>query len=783
MHANTRQDDQPPAPQEAEVKVSIIVPVYNTAAYLNDCLNSLVEQTLPEIEIIVVDDCSTDGSAELVQKFERSDPRVKAIFHAHNMAAGQCRKDGMLKATGRYVMFVDGDDMLERTACEKLYARMERSQVDMIQFGTHVLAAPHVEPARVESVEKMLKPHKGMLRSRNMLDLCFVSRRFGFQIWNKIYRRTLCQQAFSHFPDGYFPKAQDLFAFYLLAYFARSYEGLVEEVYYIYRFGYGVTGQEFLSRASIERYAQQALVSDGLRAFIDKQQSWTRCYNSFQRCDDQLFRDAFVQVTKCAPKQDLSFACEMMCKYWGTDRFVSEIERTQFYNQGYWAKYLGGLAAFQAKPRQVKCIGTFYHRLSNGGAQRVMAMLATLWTEMGYQVIIFTDAPASAQDYPVAKGVIRKVLPSAEKDCRADRMQMIKRYIDMYQIDMFVYHAWVAPSLFWDMLAIKSMGVPFYVHTHNIFSMLFCSSIQSTLVKLADVYAMADGVLVLSKTDETYWQHFNSRVFRVTNPLHFDCARTPANTLSSKTVLWIGRIAKEKNPVQAVEVMSIVLKAVPDARMMFVGSGDANLERAAKQKCAEKGIEDSIQFCGFQEDVAPFYEQGDVFLMTSSYEGAPLTLAEAQAHGIPCVSYDMPYLSILENKRGCLIVDQHDVRGAAQAVIRLLEDEGLRKKIGAEAKQNACQMYNIDYRDMWYKIIHSAEEVRVDLIQDDMDKLMLKTMLQHYNAGYLSSGNQRTSAEKQLEVVLNTKSWKIGRAFTWLPRKIRLFLSGPQRAE
>lgn len=91
------------------MRVSVVVPVYNVAPYLRQCLDSLVGQTLREIEIICVDDGSTDGSGAILDEYAEKDPRVKAI-HQPNAGAGAARNAGLARATGEYLFFCDPDD-------------------------------------------------------------------------------------------------------------------------------------------------------------------------------------------------------------------------------------------------------------------------------------------------------------------------------------------------------------------------------------------------------------------------------------------------------------------------------------------------------------------------------------------------------------------------------------------------------------------------------------------------------------------------------------------------
>lgn len=111
--------------------ISIVVPIYNVGKYLEQCINSLVKQTYHNIEIILVDDGSTDNSGEICDKFAQKDARIKVI-HQANKGLTVTRRAGVNLASGKYVGFVDGDDWIEPDMYEKLYEFVESKQVDIV---------------------------------------------------------------------------------------------------------------------------------------------------------------------------------------------------------------------------------------------------------------------------------------------------------------------------------------------------------------------------------------------------------------------------------------------------------------------------------------------------------------------------------------------------------------------------------------------------------------------------------------------------------------------------
>lgn len=113
--------------------VSIIMPVYNALPYLRQAVESVLAQTYPEIELILVEDCGSDGSKAMCRSYAVSDQRVRLIELPDNSGAGACRNVGLDAARGEYVTFLDADDFMEPDTIESLMSLMERCEVDMVR--------------------------------------------------------------------------------------------------------------------------------------------------------------------------------------------------------------------------------------------------------------------------------------------------------------------------------------------------------------------------------------------------------------------------------------------------------------------------------------------------------------------------------------------------------------------------------------------------------------------------------------------------------------------------
>ena len=119
--------------------VSVIMPVYNVAPYLRQCMDSVVNQTLHDIEIICVNDCGTDNRMQIVNQFAKKDTRIKVINNPHNMGIADTRNVGLNAATAPYIMWCDPDDWMQPDMCEKMYNAITKNKSDIAVCGTNVV--------------------------------------------------------------------------------------------------------------------------------------------------------------------------------------------------------------------------------------------------------------------------------------------------------------------------------------------------------------------------------------------------------------------------------------------------------------------------------------------------------------------------------------------------------------------------------------------------------------------------------------------------------------------
>lgn len=163
--------------------VSVIIPVYNVEKYVARCLDSVLNQTYQDFEIIVVDDCGNDGAMDIVNAYSLKDPRIKILHHDHNRGLLMARRTGYMAAKGEYIVFLDSDDYLLNHALGTLFNLISTTNSDIVcaEFQTvndeHIIA---IHQSNIEGLFSNIEVYELLLKKQIMHSLC-----------GKIYNRTL----------------------------------------------------------------------------------------------------------------------------------------------------------------------------------------------------------------------------------------------------------------------------------------------------------------------------------------------------------------------------------------------------------------------------------------------------------------------------------------------------------------------------------------------------------------------------------------------------------------
>lgn len=209
-----------------KIGLSVIIPIYNAGKYISQCIESITKSFQANIEILVIDDGSTDNSKSEVERFAHADKRVKYIFQ-NNSGVSVARNKGLDNAVGKYILFLDADDYIETEIFNNLVSRLEQNMPDFTAYSKKILYPDG-------SIKKVLFDFKDNACNDKQFiyELMYASSAFN-ECWGKVFKKEIIDTYKLRFPEG-IKIGEDLLFVYNYFEKCKSFE-LVNEAILVYR--------------------------------------------------------------------------------------------------------------------------------------------------------------------------------------------------------------------------------------------------------------------------------------------------------------------------------------------------------------------------------------------------------------------------------------------------------------------------------------------------------------------------------------------------------------------
>jgi len=302
--------------------LSIIIPIFNTEAVLARCLNSVLTQSLRDIEVICINDGSTDGSMEILRQFVAHEARLHVYSFEKNYGTVIASKLALLNAKGKYVMFVDSDDVLLPGACENLVRLIEKYDVDVLQFGVRINVTPGTDAS---FWQKTFAPKDWKSEGVNILYDCYSLHRFPHNIWNKIYRREICHTAAETMPDLDVSQAADVLQTFFFLYYAKTFRSVADGPFYEYFVGNGVSTRRPTEKEFAGMCACSA-IPPALEEFLKRENKLEICQFLVESIQI-ILRSSVLNKLLCLPEITQE-TIDLAVKSWGNEILYDFIKAT-----------------------------------------------------------------------------------------------------------------------------------------------------------------------------------------------------------------------------------------------------------------------------------------------------------------------------------------------------------------------------------------------------------------------------------------------------------------------
>lgn len=407
---------------------------------------------------------------------------------------------------------------------------------------------------------------------------------------------------------------------------------------------------------------------------------------------DTFLRDAVKELFR-TPAPEVTGYIDRITRAFGRTGFVSFlIER--YLNK--WREIANIFSNYQkssSKPGdEVRKIGILHNSFSYGGAERVLLDMSQLLIRYGYKVTVFLER-SHKNDVSLPSNVDVAYVPLEAYGKYELKLHILAldKMIREHEIDAMIVSSCTSEPLLWQTMIIRLSGIPVIKHHHMAF---FAPLIWNNhpLPHRDAVLRCVDRVIALSRFAEAYYHAQGVDATYIPNPVSVDPVEMLPLEERRYNVLIFGRLDDgTKQVMEAVRILGEIKKEIPEITATFVGPlGEERIRKEFFELVNDLNLENSIHVTGWTDDPLPFVAKASIILSTAYHESFALTICQAQSLGLPCVMYDLPIMAAEDNE-GIVTVPDQDRLGAALAIIKILQDPELYRRLSEASREKMAE--------------------------------------------------------------------------------------------
>ena len=658
-------------------KISIIVPVYNVEKYIDRCLKSLVNQTLQDIEIIIVNDGSQDKSVEIIEKYLKENPTKIKYYEKKNGGLSSARNYGIEYATGEYIAFLDSDDYVETNMYEEMYNLAKKENADMVEcdfiweweFGKKIF-----------DKRKEYKTKEDMMKKPRVI------------AWNKIYKREILNKYKIRFPEGLIYEDLEIFL-KLLPHLNR--------ISYINKYFIHYTQREdSITNKQTEKIENIFKIIDNIFDYYNEQNMYSKYEKELKYMSRRiLLGSSMKRVLKIKDGQlrrRLLLKTVIYLLIFGNKRNFVNIKTTD-------------------RDNKLKiCFGIT--KLGIGGAERVLIDIANELIK-DYDITIFTIYGGGELEKELNPNIKRKSIYKEEKN---------NVFIPIFILlcGKLVYNKYLKGKYDVDIAFLEGPITRIFSYkgnnkkiawVHNDIDKVFGNDYKSKIKKYIDkrIYKRFDKIIFVSKQNKEVFENnygkiserkiiYNyinkERVIRLSNEkIEEDTKFTKNNSKSEKRFITVSRLVKQKGIDRLIRVHRRLLDEGLNHKIYVIGDGEE--KKILKDLAKKMKVEKSFIFLGKKINPYPYIKQADFFILASYFEGYGMVLEEAKILEKIILVTDTAAKEVVINYDKKIIIDNNEdaifdeIKNVLQGKIIFFDEEN--KKYGYDNKYLLEQIKNI----------------------------------------------------------------------------------------
>lgn len=782
-------------------RVSIVIPLFDDEQFVTAALDSCISQTLTDIEIICVDDASTDATAEIVERYIARDSRVRLIRQPENRSAFQARRAGINASMAPYVLFLDGDDELTPRAAESAVTLAASARADVVGFGVEIVASEDGFP---RSFEKALQPRFSDALAPDIVPRLFpVGEVANGHLWRYLFATSLLRAAYDGIAaDHAFYRANDLPITFLALAHASKYVSTPERLYrYHFRrgtSGHAIDGLEHF-RFLMSGIDPITAIAPRVREIATQTAGGEALLASYESARLHIIGNVLRNCLRDTTG-DLQLTCIELLKAKVGDL---DLVRAAADFCSHALDALSMSAPTPIQPAEVRRVLLTTMHLETGGLQAVLLEHAALLSARGFEVTVAVLRDAG-RDVALPDGVGFVQVMGSTKSARLDHWASICRDL---AVDVVVdHHILYNDNWPWFAMAAQAVGVPTIGWVHN-FALRPLFDISQRASFLATHMRMLLRVVTLSPTDVAFWKLQGlQRVVYLPNPLSplavsaLDVGVPRSRPQTTIQLAWWGRLDRATKQVQHLLDVGLELRSRGvDFHLTIIGPDSRNLTAMElRQEAIKRALDDEVSLIPEQDadSLLKTLAHADVMVSTSAIEGFQLTIIEAQAMGLPVVMYDLPWLATVRDNSGLVVTPPDDPAAMAEAIAVIARDPQKYSELSRDAHSFAKATASVDVGDLVSKLLTDdlPASYSPEPTMDDA-RILTRWLVRFAERAVRRSGRgragadgeiaalrrERDRAQRKLKTVMEGPSFRIGRALTFVPRKLGSLARSNQR--
>lgn len=351
----------------------------------------------------------------------------------------------------------------------------------------------------------------------------------------------------------------------------------------------------------------------------------------------------------------------------------------------------------------MKSVALYYPSLEHsGGIERVVIELCRIFLEKGYPCVLFTDVQPQFYKENIVVDCI--VLPQEISNRKICWLSCIKKRNIQYVIANGGFGAPDGKDI--DYIHEAGAKVINTIHFSFPSPILFNEAWRS-FANAKVIGCKCDAVATVNGIDSLWWRSLGCNAHPVQNPFRYYAHEVNTFDKEEHTIVWVGRGVPPKKPLEALQIIAAVVHEVPDVKLYMIGieGGD----KAYRKTIDKLGITNNVEIVPPTSEIGKYYQKASIHLLTSITESFCLVIAEAKSYHVPTVMYDIPFLELIEDRKGVLIERQGNIDGMAKRVVHLLRYPAEARRLGEEAFTTLECFNDDEVVARWQSIFDSLE--------------------------------------------------------------------------